>query len=60
MRRTEPVRIEMMPMRGTDQEGRLLREGMRHLVYRGPLRIGEIEETTLFMKLARNTDSGRA
>jgi hypothetical protein len=46
MRRTEPIRIEMMPMRGTDREGRLLREGTRHLVYRGPLRIGEIEETT--------------
>ena len=46
MRRTEPIRIEMMPMRGTDRDGRLLREGTRHLVYRGPLRIGEIEETT--------------
>ena len=46
MKRTEPIRIEMMPMRGTDREGRLLREGTRHLVYRGPLRIGEIEETT--------------
>ena len=46
MRRTAPIRIETMPMRGTDQEGRLLREGTRHLIYRGPLRIGEIEETT--------------
>jgi hypothetical protein len=46
MTRTEPIRIEIMPMRGTDGEGRLLREGTRHLVYRGPLRIGEIEETT--------------
>ena len=35
-----------MPMRGTDEEGHLLREGTRHLIYRGPLRIGEIEETT--------------
>jgi hypothetical protein len=46
MTRSEPIRIETMPMRGTDQEGRLLREGTRHLIYRGPLRIGEIEETT--------------
>ena len=45
MRRTEPVRVETMAMRGTDRDGRLLREGTRHLVYRGPLRIGEIEET---------------
>ena len=46
MRRSEPIRIETMPMKGTDQEGRLLREGTRHFIYRGPLRIGEIEETT--------------
>ena len=46
MRRAAPIRIETMPMRGTDQEGRLLREGTRHLIYRGPFRIGEIEETT--------------
>jgi hypothetical protein len=35
-----------MPMRGTDRDGQLLREGTRYLIYRGPLRIGEIEETT--------------
>ena len=46
MRRVDPVRIETMPMRGTDREGHLLREGTRHLIYRGPLRIGEIEQTT--------------
>ena len=45
MRRAEPIRIETMPMRETDEEGHLLREGTRHLIYRGPLRIGEIEET---------------
>jgi hypothetical protein len=43
----DPIRIETMPMRGTDREGHLLREGTRHLIYRGPLRIGEIEETTV-------------
>ncbi len=45
MRRAEPIRIETMPTRGADEESRLLREGTRHLIYRGPLRIGEIEET---------------
>ena len=54
MRRAEPIRIEMMPMRGTDQEGRLLREGTRHLIYRGPLRIGEIEETTVVHESGRD------
>jgi hypothetical protein len=43
----DPIRIETMLMRGTDREGHLLREGTRHLIYRGPLRIGEIEETTV-------------
>jgi hypothetical protein len=47
MRRSEPIRIETMPMRGTDLAGQVLREGTRHLVYRGPMRIGEIEETTV-------------
>jgi hypothetical protein len=46
MKRFDPIRIETMPMRGTDREGKFLREGARHLIYRGPLRIGEIEETT--------------
>ena len=46
MRRVDPIRIKIMPMRGTDREGQLLREGTRHLIYRGPLRIGEIEQTT--------------
>jgi hypothetical protein len=43
-----------MPMRGTDQDGQLLREGTRHLIYRGPLRIGEIEETTAVHESGRD------
>ena len=46
MKRAEPIRIETMPMRGTNSGGQVLREGTRHLVYRGAMRIGEIEETT--------------
>ena len=45
MRHADPIRIETMSMKGTDRDGQLLREGTRHLIYRGPLRIGEIEET---------------
>jgi hypothetical protein len=50
----EPIRIETMPMRGTDQDGQLLGEGTRHLIYRGPLRIGEIEETTAVRDIGRD------
>jgi len=41
-------------MRGTDQDGQLLGEGTRHLIYRGPLRIGEIEETTAVRDIGRD------
>ena len=41
-------------MRGTDRNGNLLREGTRHLIYRGPLRIGEIEETTAVYESGRD------
>ena len=38
----------------TDRDGQLLREGTRHLIYRGPLRIGEIEETTAVHESGRD------
>jgi hypothetical protein len=54
MKHADPIRIETMPMRGTDRGGQLLREGTRHLIYRGPLRIGEIEETTAVHESGRD------
>jgi len=54
MKHADPIRIETMPMRGTDRDGQLLREGTRHLIYRGPLRIGEIEETTAVHESGRD------
>jgi hypothetical protein len=47
MKRAQPVRIKTSSMRTTGFSGDLLREGVRHFVYRGAMRIGEIEETTV-------------
>jgi hypothetical protein len=54
MKHVDPIRIETMSMRGIDRDGQLLREGTRHLIYRGPLRIGEIEETTAVHESGRD------
>ena len=54
MKHADPIRIETMPMKGADRDGQLLREGTRHLIYRGPLRIGEIEETTVVHENGRD------
>jgi hypothetical protein len=54
LKHADPIRIETMPMKGADRDGQLLREGTRHLMYRGPLRIGEIEETTVVHENGRD------
>jgi hypothetical protein len=54
LKHADPFRIETMPMKGADRDGQLLREGTRHLIYRGPLRIGEIEETTVVHENGRD------